>query len=164
MIATAFSLAALLLGALALRRGNWRHVIVYVGSVTCVAAGLWFAMGSPRPAWFGHRDGIRVVAIVYSEGQWIAVWTQDGTAPPVAFVLPWDERLAAQAQAALRAARQTHGEVRWGAAHAAGSGPSGQARGTRHAGSNGSGAAGASGTPNSFHVLPHHPPTPKEAP
>ena len=162
MTAASFAVAALLLGALALRQARWPHALAYVGSVACIALGLWFALGTPRPAWLGHKPGIRVLAIAYAEGQWIAVWTQDGTQPPIAWVLPWSEQQAAAAQRALRAARQAHGTVRWGGAPQ-GHGGSGQARagrGTTHAG----GAAPGIGGSSPFVVAPHPQSAPKVAP
>ncbi len=158
VIAAAFSLVALILAALSLRHARWPHVAAYVASVACIAVGLWFAMGTPRPVWLGHKPGIRVLALAYSEGQWIAVWTQDGTQPPIAWVLPWSERQAAAAQRALRAARRAHGTVRWGKpAHDAGAGHGAPGRGPagHGAGRSGGGAAPGSGGSSPFLVAPH---------
>lgn len=163
MIAGAFALCALLLGALSLRHARWSHVATYLGSIACVAAGLWFAMGSPRPVWFGHKPGITILAMAYSEGQWITFLTRDGAAIPVLYILPWSEQKAAQAQQAMQAAKQAHTTVRWGAPHG-GRGADGQ-RGTGTAGhSNGSGGASAGGgVGNAFSLAPHHALPPKEA-
>ncbi|MDE2472590.1 MAG: hypothetical protein KGL35_28645 [Bradyrhizobium sp.] len=128
----------------------------------CIALGLWFALGTPRPAWLGHKAGIRVLALAYSEGQWIAVWTQDGTQPPIAWVLPWSERQAAAAQRALRAARQAHGTVRWGNARG-GHGGAGHAHGGHGTGHSGGAAPGIGGG-GAFVVAPHAPLGPKVTP
>ena len=154
MIAASFALAALLLGALSLRHARWSHALAYVASVVCVAVGLWFALGTPRPVWLWHKPGIRVLALAYSEGQWIVIFTQDGTHLPVTWKLPWNERQAAAAQRALRAARRAHGTVRWGRAPQ-GHGVPGQAPAGHGTGRSGGGAAPGAGGSSPFVVAPH---------
>lgn len=162
MIPAAFALSALLLGALALRHGRWFHVASYLGSIVCVACGIWFAMGAPRPTWFGHKPGIVVLAMAYSEGNWLAYWTRDGDAQPVAFVMPWSEQKAAEARQALQAAKQAHTTVRWGAPHGGGVSAAERGHGTAKEANGGGGASNGGGSGNHFTLAPHHALPPKE--
>jgi hypothetical protein len=116
MIAAAIGLAALLLGLVSINGARWRHALAYCGSVVLVFVAVAASMGQPRPAWLGHKPGIALLAMSLDEGHAIYVWTQDGEAPPVAYALPWNEQMAADAQHALQQAAATHTQARWGAA------------------------------------------------
>ena len=155
MIPATFALAALLLGALSLRHGTWRHAAAYLASVSCIALSIWFAFGTPRPAWLGHKPGITLLAMSYQEGSWIAFWTRDANGVPVAYIEPWSELTAAQAQAVMKAAAEAHGTAQWGA-------PRGGSQGGGQRGGEGTGASGVGGAPNQFRVAPHSPLPPKE--
>lgn len=116
MIAAAVGLAALLLGLTSINRARWRHALAYCGSIALVVVAVVAAMGQPRPAWLGHKAGVALLAMSLDEGHAIYVWTQDGDAPPVAYALPWNEQMAADAQHALQQAAETHTQAHWGAA------------------------------------------------
>ncbi len=158
MIPATFALAALLLGAVALRHARWLHVAAYVASVVCVVVAIVSALGAPRPAWLGHKPGLTVLALTYQEGSWIALWTQHGHDAPVAYVLPWYEITAAQAEQAMRQAQQQHSTMQWGKpAH-------GQGNGSKQGAGHGASASGAAGASNTFHVAPISPLPPKVMP
>lgn len=114
MIPAAFAIAALLLAAISLRRATWIAAGAYIASMLLVALAVLAAMGTARPEWVGHRQGIVVLSMALVEGQAIYVWTRDGNNPPVAFALPWDEKRAEELQKALREAARRGQQAHWG--------------------------------------------------
>jgi hypothetical protein len=114
MIAASVGLAALLLAVASLNHARWRHALAFCGSICLMVVALVAAIGQPRPAWLGHKAGIALLGMALDEGHAIYLWTRDGDAPPVAYALPWDEAMAADARRAMRQAQEAHTQARWG--------------------------------------------------
>lgn len=114
MTAALFASAAILAGAAFFRRSQWFDSVAYIAALVCAVVAVGAALGMPKPSWFGHASGTRVLAMQFDEGHAIWLWTRAGSAAPIAYVLPWDEKRAAKIDRLLREARKQHRPMQWG--------------------------------------------------
>lgn len=143
------ALAAVALGALALRHGTWPQALAYLGSVGAVVLAVVCALGRPAPnavVWPRIHD-VALLAQYPVEPQALYLLVKrDGEDVPLLIVLPWSVRKAQQAQDALQQAAAQQTQARWRPGGHPGDGKSGHGQpGNAQGIGDGAGQAGGTG-------------------
>jgi hypothetical protein len=106
-----FALVTLVLGINTLRRPTWFGVVLFIAAIGLIA-NIWCqSIGQPKPLWLVNmHQKFTMLAYRSDEPKQIYFWIlPQGSSVPLSVVMPWSEKVAADAQAAMQASKGTGG-------------------------------------------------------